>query len=125
MRDGKIVQAGSPDELYDSPKDLFAMRFLGDATALPTPSGEPVYLRPHDLRVEAFPFSGSHAGSVRRAARRGSLLRLDVTLFSGHDVIADIPTASLSALSSAVGTTVHLAPLASITFLPAQEARVS
>ncbi|ESW94230.1 phosphonate ABC transporter ATP-binding protein [Mesorhizobium sp. LSJC280B00] len=34
LRDGKLVQEGSPEEIYDRPKSEFAATFLGDANIL-------------------------------------------------------------------------------------------
>lgn len=39
MRDGRIVQAGSPAEVYDAPADLGVARFIGDAVELPAVAG--------------------------------------------------------------------------------------
>ncbi|WP_422026357.1 ABC transporter ATP-binding protein [Roseovarius sp.] len=35
LRDGRLVQAGPPREVYDAPADLFAATFLGEANILP------------------------------------------------------------------------------------------
>ncbi|MBU3707050.1 MAG: ABC transporter ATP-binding protein [Mycobacterium sp.] len=35
MRDGRIVQSGTPAEVYDAPTDLEVARFVGDAVELP------------------------------------------------------------------------------------------
>lgn len=35
MRDGRLVQTGSPHEIYDAPIDLAVARFIGDVVQLP------------------------------------------------------------------------------------------
>jgi putative spermidine/putrescine transport system ATP-binding protein len=37
LRDGRLVQAGPPREVYNAPVDSFAARFLGEANLLPSP----------------------------------------------------------------------------------------
>ena len=39
MRDGRVVQAGSPGEVYDTPADLGVARFLGEVVELPATTG--------------------------------------------------------------------------------------
>lgn len=40
MRDGRIEQAGSPQEVYDQPASRWVARFLGDAVILPAAAGD-------------------------------------------------------------------------------------
>ncbi|MEM6482583.1 MAG: ABC transporter ATP-binding protein [Pseudomonadota bacterium] len=40
LRDGRMVQAGSPREVYNNPADLFAAEFLGEANILTGISGD-------------------------------------------------------------------------------------
>jgi spermidine/putrescine transport system ATP-binding protein len=35
MRDGRIVQSGTPEAVYDDPKDSFVAQFLGTANLIP------------------------------------------------------------------------------------------
>jgi iron(III) transport system ATP-binding protein len=50
LRDGRIAQAGTPQELYRTPADVETARFLGDANLLPTAEGL-LLVRPEDLRL--------------------------------------------------------------------------
>jgi iron(III) transport system ATP-binding protein len=50
LRDGRIAQAGTPQELYRTPADVETARFLGDANLLPTADGL-MLVRPEDLRL--------------------------------------------------------------------------
>ncbi len=50
LRDGRIAQAGTPQELYRTPADVETARFLGDANLLPTDDGL-LLVRPEDLRL--------------------------------------------------------------------------
>ena len=59
IRDGRIVAAGDPRDVYDRPPDLDTGRFLGDATVLPgralsTPTGAEVDCPLGRLSVDAW-----------------------------------------------------------------------
>ncbi len=51
LRDGRIAQAGTPQELYRSPADAATARFLGEANLLPAPAGGLTLVRPEELRL--------------------------------------------------------------------------
>ena len=97
LRDGKLIQLGKPQELYDNPASAFVYDFLGPACRLPgvveegrlrvgdwvtqaaagAPSGEvDVYFRPDE--VEFAPDDGAGlAAQVRGTAARGPQIRID------------------------------------------------
>jgi len=114
MRDGKIEQVGTPQDLYRRPATRFVADFIGDAnlldgvladdgtlqadgirlpTALRGRSGSKVtlVLRPTDTTVR--PVSGvdssALAGTVIACQYLGSLNRITVRLPSGRDVVSD------------------------------------
>jgi len=53
MSEGRILQIGQPDEVYERPIDRFVAEFMGDASFLPDPAGGGTVLmaRPHDLEL--------------------------------------------------------------------------
>lgn len=58
MRQGKIEQVGTPDEVFHRPASAFVMSFLGGANVVPTApaDGSPLTLvRPHDLELSREP----------------------------------------------------------------------
>ncbi|MGP4802237.1 ABC transporter ATP-binding protein [Agrobacterium cavarae] len=75
MKDGHILQVGTPTELYESPVDVFTARFIGSpsmnllrgtrtaTSAVPSATGELLIgVRPHDLLVgESMSDTGSFA----------------------------------------------------------------
>ncbi len=116
MRDGRILQVGTPTELYESPVDVFTARFIGspsmnlvpgkaagstltasgatiaglDASAI-TSGGVLIGVRPHDLIVGAAGAAGlSLSGLVTAVEPLGSetLVHLDI---AGTEVIATAP----------------------------------
>jgi iron(III) transport system ATP-binding protein len=50
MRQGRIVQTGSPEEVYFSPRDDFVADFIGGAFPLEV-DGERLLLRPDQVRI--------------------------------------------------------------------------
>jgi iron(III) transport system ATP-binding protein len=120
MRDGVIVQEGTPTEVYLSPVDLGVARFVGECVELPVvvdadgslrtalgppldgcvPSGagEVAVLRPEELEL-------------RTVGSAGAPARVEGVRFHGHDQLVDVRLAdgtpvrarSLGASSVAVG----------------------
>ncbi|MFS8047384.1 ABC transporter ATP-binding protein [Rhizobium sp. BR 314] len=104
MRDGRILQTGTPTELYENPTDVFTARFIGSPSMNLTagrrngsgiefiPDGDVlVGVRPHDLRVEEGKPGGlSLRGTVTAVEPLGAetLVHLDV---NGASVIATAP----------------------------------
>jgi iron(III) transport system ATP-binding protein len=115
MRAGRIVQAGTPREIYESPADIGAARFLCDFNeyvgavrngAVATPLGEArapglaegtrvaVLLRPQGFLPAVGEEDGS-AAAVREARYLGDIMELDV-VFEGFEAptLVRLPTFS-------------------------------
>jgi thiamine transport system ATP-binding protein len=79
VRDGRIVQAASPDELWARPADAWTARFLGLANV--EADGETARVtRPEAVRLTP---SADGNAVVTRVERRGPLVRVAVRLDSG------------------------------------------
>ncbi|MFB6266180.1 MAG: ABC transporter ATP-binding protein [Halodesulfurarchaeum sp.] len=102
MRDGEIVQTGSPEEIFESPATADVARFVG-ANVLPAArfdrDGEAVAIRPEHIEM-APPDSGPRA-TVERVAREDAASRV-VLDWDGKRVEA------FSTEPPRVGTTVGL-----------------
>jgi len=131
MRDGRILQVGSPTELYENPVDIFTARFIGspsmnliDASAtgerisiaggtIPGSAKDlsgaiKVGVRPHDLTIgEAEKGGFSVSGAVSAVEPLGSetLVHLDI---EGAPVIATAPGRVVPQVGSTV--TAHAEP---------------
>jgi iron(III) transport system ATP-binding protein len=81
LRDGRIAQAGTPQELYRTPADAQTARFLGEANLLPAQDGGGglVLVRPEDLELR--PLEAEAAGSA--AAWRTAVVT--AVEYFGHD----------------------------------------
>lgn len=104
MRDGRILQTGTPTELYENPIDVFTARFIGSPSMNLTagrrngtgvelaPDGDVLIgVRPHDLTVDEGSSGGlSLRGTVTAVEPLGpeTLVHLDV---NGASVIATAP----------------------------------
>jgi 2-aminoethylphosphonate transport system ATP-binding protein len=91
MRDGRIAQLGTPQQLYDTPADGFVARYLGAANLLPPhvvfPSGDPRHgvcdkvacVRPERLTIRPHGRGRLH-GTVTSVEWHGAALSLAVML---------------------------------------------
>ena len=106
MSEGRLLQVGTPVELYEQPADRFVAKFVGDAdllqgdfdgtrvttvlgahsTACALPQGPvDVVMRPEHLRVR---LDGSGAGTIRRITYFGHDQVLEISLIDGGRVHA-------------------------------------
>jgi sulfate/thiosulfate transport system ATP-binding protein len=99
MREGKIEQIGTPDQVYDMPNSPFVFSFIGESSALPVrvekgkvwlderPLGlvprdvaegpAKLFFRPHDVDV-GNDLPGAISGVVQALRRHGGSRRLDL-----------------------------------------------
>lgn len=97
MRDGRILQVGVPESVYEAPVDRFVAAFLGDAAFLPVGDADSdneldsvvAMARPHDLTIVA-------GGDDRVVAHRylGSVRRYEIVRSDGTTVQAEVPAST-------------------------------
>jgi putative spermidine/putrescine transport system ATP-binding protein len=127
LRDGRLEQVASPDDLYDRPATVFVASFVGTMNRLPAtvggggaellgvrrpvagdvPSGPVVAL----VRPEALTVSADPAGEGRVVTRTfsGATTRLAVALPDGTEVRIDVPSADSQELVPGSAVRVGLA----------------
>jgi sulfate transport system ATP-binding protein len=104
INDGRVEQAGTPDELYDRPANEFVMGFLGPVTQL---GGELV--RPHDIHVSLRSERGAQRAVVQRLTSLGFETRIVVEpVGPGEPVTVQLTRNQIHELGLEVGTTVYL-----------------
>ncbi|UUY02226.1 sulfate ABC transporter ATP-binding protein [Svornostia abyssi] len=81
INEGRIEQAGSPDELYESPATPFVMGFVGPVSQL----GDQ-YVRPHDIDIHLEPVDGGLQAQIEHVARVGFEARVELHLADGAPV---------------------------------------
>jgi sulfate/thiosulfate transport system ATP-binding protein len=93
MNHGRIEQAGTPRELYESPRNEFVMSFIGPVNRLGN-----AFLRPHDIQILPETDSGTSEALVRRVVHLGFEVRVELMLGDGRDVWAQVTRDSAEAL---------------------------
>ncbi|HEY5045328.1 MAG TPA: TOBE-like domain-containing protein [Solirubrobacteraceae bacterium] len=93
MNKGKIEQAGTPRELYESPRNEFVMSFIGPVNRL----GD-TFLRPHDIQILTDADGSTSEALVQRVVHLGFEVRVELTLHDGRDVWAQVTRESAEQL---------------------------
>jgi len=108
MRDGSLIQVGSPREIYEMPASINVARFIGAANLVPgtvvergvvvvagerfsapdhSPLGDgTVLIRPERIRVG----TGAHAARIEHVTFAGSTLRVALSI-GGVTLVAEVP----------------------------------
>ncbi len=91
MHRGRIVQIGSPPEIYERPRTAFVARFMGESNVLPDGGGGLVSVRPE--RIELLPpgAAESRPATVTEVLYQGERVRIAVQLDTGEPVVASLP----------------------------------
>jgi sulfate transport system ATP-binding protein len=100
---GRVEQAGTPTELYDSPANDFVMNFIGPVTEL-----DGRLVRPHDLQLLVDPAPGSDEAVVERIVRLGFEVRVELSLGDGRPVSVQLPRAEAEQLELRRGDIVYV-----------------
>jgi sulfate transport system ATP-binding protein len=100
---GRVEQAGTPTELYDSPANDFVMNFIGPVTRL---DGQLV--RPHDVQILVDAAHGADEAVVDRIVRLGFEVRVELTLADGSPVSAQLPRNEAEQLELREGDIVYV-----------------
>jgi putative spermidine/putrescine transport system ATP-binding protein len=103
MRDGRIEQFATPEDLYRRPASTFVAQFLGEANLLPVGAGRlagfgtptdatgMAVLRPEDLRLAEDGETGVLEGRLRLKSFQGSRFRLEVDHPETGSLVVSIP----------------------------------
>jgi sulfate/thiosulfate transport system ATP-binding protein len=108
INDGRVEQAGRPNELYDHPTNDFVMGFLGPVTRL----GDRL-VRPHDIEVAAQASADSHPAVVNRLVSLGFETRVVAhPVGGGEPITVQLTRKQIHDLGLKVGDNVHLSTYA-------------
>jgi sulfate transport system ATP-binding protein len=122
MNEGRVVQLGPPDEIYDRPVSPFVASFVGGANLLrrPTPDGQPAvsglpeasppeasaFVRPHEVKLSKPTADDGPQVTVARVERLGFLgasVKVSLRLGDGTALSVELPRAELDALGLSEG----------------------
>jgi sulfate transport system ATP-binding protein len=85
MNKGRIEQAGTPRDLYESPRNEFVMSFIGPVNRLGN-----AFLRPHDIQILRDSDGTGTEALVERVVHLGFEVRVELKLHDGREVWAQI-----------------------------------
>jgi sulfate transport system ATP-binding protein len=98
MNDGRIEQAGPPNELYESPANEFVMSFIGPVNRL----GD-AFLRPHDIQILPGADGEGTEALVERVVHLGFEVRVELKLHDGREIWAQVTRENARELELAEG----------------------
>jgi sulfate/thiosulfate transport system ATP-binding protein len=101
MNKGRIVQVGTPAEIYDRPANAFVMSFIGTVNVLASSShifqgngfettNPKIFLRPQDIAIEIGSSTTNIAAKVNRLIHLGSEIQAELALDDGQIVMAHL-----------------------------------
>ena len=105
MDQGRIVQVGTPREIYEHPATEFVMAFVGHVNRL----GE-AWVRPHDIEIVLDPNGVTRPATVERLVHLGFEVRVELTEPDGGRLWAQVTRDSADDLGLERGREVHLRP---------------
>jgi sulfate/thiosulfate transport system ATP-binding protein len=85
MNRGRIEQAGTPRELYESPSNEFVMSFIGPVNRL----GD-AFVRPHDVQILSEDDGTGTEALIERVVHLGFEVRVELRLHDGRDIWAQV-----------------------------------
>lgn len=85
MNEGKIIQVGCPEEIYNEPKDIFVADFIGKVNLIKDKKGEIHAIRPEHIEYSVTPNKNSIETILEDIEFRGAFYRL--TLSYGSELI--------------------------------------
>jgi sulfate transport system ATP-binding protein len=85
MNAGRIEQAGTPRELYETPSNEFVMSFIGPVNRL----GD-AFVRPHDIQILAGDDGTGTEALIERVVHLGFEVRVELKLHDGRELWAQV-----------------------------------
>ena len=85
MDKGIFQQVGTPDEVYNRPKNEFVARFVGNANIIPGEGGESLAIRTENILLDV---PGGIEAVVKDKSFAGGLMRIELETTGGTTVIA-------------------------------------
>jgi sulfate transport system ATP-binding protein len=130
MQEGRVAQAGTPQDIYDRPASPFVASFVGGTTVLrghvrsgraevgslvvaapeSAQEGEAVraFVRPHDIKLAKTANGTSDTtGRVERLKSVGGYVKVLLKLPTGEEVAVEVPRSEFDALGVEEGDAVH------------------
>ncbi len=121
MNQGRIVQTGSPAQIYDHPASPFVMSFIGPVNVLPSSAAifdksgfgsaqREIFLRPHDLLISRTPDPGTVGAIAQRLIHLGWEVQTELRLDDGQLLTAHLSREQFDDLDLEQGQKVFIKP---------------
>jgi sulfate transport system ATP-binding protein len=94
MREGRIEQVGTPEEVFHNPATAFVMDFLGNVNlfhARTEGARSRIRARPHELDLTLEDRGSGVLATVRRIQTASPLVKIEVVTDDGEEVIVEMP----------------------------------
>jgi iron(III) transport system ATP-binding protein len=106
LRNGQLVQLGTPQTVYQTPEDAYSAGLFGKYTAVAEPGETVQFLRPEDFTISETQTPGARKGIVTRSLFFGGYCELEVsvadTLFTVRSERFDLAVSQVIWLQSPV-----------------------
>ena len=111
MRNARIEQVGTPQEIYDHPRSPFVYEFLGNVNKLAEVDGSTRYVRPHEVGVvfaAEYDPTTDRMGRIQHLFSAGPVATLSARLDDGQFVDVELSRKELDELGLSVGDEVAI-----------------
>jgi sulfate transport system ATP-binding protein len=101
MHEGKVVQVGAPQDVYDQPASPFVASFVGGANILERDGGSSVaFVRPHEVKLSkpAVEDGALALARIERLSFLGAHVKVALRLPDGGTLSVELPPAEIEAL---------------------------
>lgn len=86
---GEAVQYGTPEEIYNSPKDIFVADFIGKINFITSPDNEIYVVRPENIVYSLEEKEGFHKTVIKKIEFKGSFYRIILTM-NDNEILLDM-----------------------------------
>jgi putative spermidine/putrescine transport system ATP-binding protein len=94
MERGRLVQVGSPREIYERPRTAFVARFMGESNVLTGAAGQQLSIRPERIALLSATEDrapGGLPGTVEEILFQGERVRIHVATSPGERLVVSLP----------------------------------
>ena len=78
IKDGKIEQLGTPEEIYNSPQNSFVLNFIGNSNILSKANEESIFIRPEHIKIDKN--NGNQKGKLINKIFMGSFTLYEIEI---------------------------------------------
>ncbi|AZN42561.1 ABC transporter ATP-binding protein [Paenibacillus albus] len=107
MNNARVIQTGSPEEIYERPNSRFVADFIGAINFVGSDEVPAVAIRPEHVSIHPHPVPGSSEAIVENLEFRGSSYRVTLKLPHSSEIIADVSSALIRKLGLAKNRRVY------------------